>query len=63
MDILSEDPIRKLATQEDTFLPVQAEQNVSPSIEIAANGITFRFSGPVDASLYEKTLLMIGGRL
>lgn len=63
MDILSEDPLRKSAPQENTFIPVQAAQNAGPSIEIAANGITFRFSGPVDASLYEKTLLMIGGRL
>lgn len=63
VDILSEDPLRKSAPQENTFIPVQAAQNASPSIEIAANGITFRFSGPVDASLYEKTLLMIGCRL
>lgn len=63
VDILAEDPLRKPATQENSFLPVQAAQNANPSIEIEADGITFRFSGPVDASLYEKTLLMIGGRL
>ena len=34
-----------------------------PVIEIEADGILFRFTGTVDASLYEKTLLMIGGRL
>ncbi len=63
VDILSEDSLRKPAPRENTFLPVQAAQNTISSIEIAASGITFRFSGPVDPSLYEKTLLMIGGRL
>lgn len=63
VDILPEAPFCKSSTQENTFLPVQAAQNASPSIEIEADGITFRFSGPVEASLYEKTLLMIGGRL
>lgn len=63
VDILSEDPLRKPAPQENTFIPVQAAQNASPSIEIAEDRIAFRFSGPVDASLYEKKLLMIGGRL
>ncbi len=57
MDILSENSLRKSTPQEDTFVPVQAAQNARPCIEIAANGITFQFSGPVDASLYEKTCL------
>lgn len=63
VDILSEDPPHKPASQENTSVPVQAAQNAGSSIEITANGITFRFSGPIDASLYEKTLLMIGGCL
>ncbi len=63
VDILSEDSPHNPASQENVFIPVQTVQNAIPSIEIEADGITFRFSGPVDASLYEKTLLMIGGRL
>ena len=63
MDILSEDPPCKPLEQKNAFVPVQAPQNDIPLIEIEADGITFRFSGPVDASLYEKALLMIGGRL
>ena len=34
-----------------------------PSIEIRTDKAMFRFTGPVDPSLYEKTLLAIGGRL
>lgn len=63
VDILPEDPPCKPLEQKNAFIPVQAAQNDAPSIEIEADGITFRFSGPVDTSLYEKTLLMIGGRL
>ncbi|MDO5136656.1 MAG: transposase [Eubacteriales bacterium] len=63
VDILPEDPHCKPVEQENTFIPVKVAQNAIPSIEIVADGITFRFSGPVDASLYEKTLLMRGGRL
>ena len=36
---------------------------VDASIEIEVKGVSFRFSGPVEPTLYEKTLLMIGGLL
>lgn len=63
VDILSEDHSCRPPEQKNAFIPVRMAQNDVPSIEIEADGITFRFSGPVDASLYEKTLLMIGGKL
>ena len=43
--------------------PVSLPTTGLPMVEIEANGILFRFTGTVDAALYEKTLLMIGGRL
>ena len=43
--------------------PVSLPTAGFPMIEIEADGILFRFTGTVDAALYEKTLLMIGGRL
>lgn len=47
----------------NTFLSPPMLQTRNASIEIEVNGAAFRFSGPVDPSLYEKTLFMIGGRL
>ena len=43
--------------------PVSLPTAGVPMVEIEANGILFRFTGTVDATLYEKTLLMIGGWL
>lgn len=47
----------------DNPAPPPMPQAGPASIEIEAGGAVFRFSGPVDPSLYERTLLLIGGRL
>ena len=43
--------------------PVSLPTAGVPMVEIEANGILFRFTGTVDATLYEKTLPMTGGWL
>ncbi len=63
VDVLPEGTMHKLTDDKNSFIPNQEVQTPGSLIEIEAQGITFRFSGAVDASLYEKTLLMIGGRL
>ncbi len=63
VDILPEKLPCKPFEQKNAFIPAQTVQTGAASIEIEADGVTFRFSGTVDISLYEKTLLMIGGRL
>lgn len=63
VDISPEDPPCKPPEHRNASLPVREAQNNVSSIVMEADGIAFRFSGPVDASLYEKTLLMTGGRL
>ncbi len=54
---------RPRMSDDNKSIAVPLQQSSIPAIEIEAGGITFRFSGTVDVSLYEKTLLMIGGRL
>ncbi len=61
MEILPDGQSRM--SDDNKSISVALQQSSIPAIEIEAGGITFRFSGTVDASLYEKTLLMIGGRL
>ncbi len=63
VDILPEESLCRSADDKNAFIPQPEFQTPGSSIEIATNGVTFRFSGKVDASLYEKTLLAIGGRL
>lgn len=63
IDVLPEESLNEPAGGKNTFLSPPAIQTAAPCIEIEVHGATFRFSGPVDAALYEKTLLMIGGRL
>ena len=62
IDILpDEEPHGQFADKNTFNSPMVQSRN--SSIEIEVHGATFRFSGPVDPALYEKTLLMIGGRL
>lgn len=63
IDILPEEGPCGPFDDKNTFSSPSMIQTKDPSIEIEVHGATFRFSGPVDPSLYEKTLLMIGGRL
>lgn len=63
MDILTEEFPCEPFEQKNAFLPDKTVQTGTPSIEIETDGVTFRFSGTVDASIYEQTLRMIGGRL
>ncbi len=63
VDIRPEELPCKPFEQKNAFIPAQTVQAGTSSIEIETDGATFRFFGTVDASLYEKTLLMIGGRL
>lgn len=63
VDILPEEERCSPTGSKDTFPSRPAAQAGGAFIEIEVNGATFRFSGPVDPVLYEKTLLMIGGRL
>lgn len=63
VDVLPEESLAEAVDGKNTFIPPSAVQTTTPCIEIEVHGATFRFSGPVDATLYEKTLLMIGGRL
>lgn len=63
VDVLPEESLLDPNDDKNTFTPPAMVQTVVPSIEIEANGATFRFTGTVNTSLYEKTLLMIGGRL
>lgn len=55
-------PEERQAPSDTKDNPVLLPTAGGPMIEIEADGILFRFTGTVDASLYEKTLLMIGGR-
>ncbi len=61
VDVLPKDGLCEPSGHKNTFLSPDAVQQATPSIVIEAAGATFRFTGAVDASLYEKTLLMIGG--
>lgn len=63
VDVLPEEVIPKPSDDKHAFLPDQEVQTSGSFIEIEVQGVTFRFSGAIDAVLYEKTLLMIGGRL
>ena len=63
IDILPEEEPCEPVDGKNTFISPSMVQAKPSSIEIEVHGATFRFSGPVDPSLYEKTLLMIGGRL
>lgn len=63
VDILPEEEPCGPVSDKNTFLSPPMVQTKAPSIEIEVHGATFRFSGPVDPALYEKTLFMIGGRL
>ena len=64
VDVLQDKSLHESADDKNAFLSPPAVQTTPlSSIEIEVHGATFRFSGPVDASLYEKTLMMIGGRL
>lgn len=63
LDVLPEEVMHKPSDDKNAFLPGRGVQTSGSFIEIETQGITFRFSGAVDAALYEKTLLMIGGRL
>lgn len=62
VDVLPEESLSEPVDDKNTLIPPPMVQT-APSIEIEVHGATFRFSGPADASLYEKTLLMIGGWL
>lgn len=63
IDILPEEEPCGVAPGTNTPLSPPMVQPKDSSIEIEVHGATFRFCGPVDPSLYEKTLLMIGGQL
>lgn len=63
VDVVPEESQPEPVDDKNTFIPPAIVQTTAPSIEIEAHGAIFRFTGAVDASLYEKTLLMIGGRL
>lgn len=63
VDILPEEETYSPAGSKDTSPSRPVAQAGGPFIEIEVTGAAFRFSGPVDPALYEKTLLMIGGRL
>ena len=63
VDILPEEETCSPTGSKDTFPSRPAAQAGGAFIEIEVKGATFRFSGPVDPALYEKTLLVIGGRL
>lgn len=63
MDALPEEVMPKPSDDKHAFLPGQEVQTSGSFIEIEVQGVTFRLSGVIDAALYEKTLLMTGGRL
>lgn len=63
VDILPEEVPCSPADNQNSFLSPPMAHAGEASIEIEVNGATFRFSGPVEPALYEKTLLMIGGLL
>lgn len=64
VDVLPEEAAySRPSDDKNAFIPGREVQTSDSFIEIEAQGVTFRFSGAVDAALYEKTLLMIGGRL
>lgn len=63
LDVLPEETVCRQADDKNVFFPGRKDQTSDSLIEIEAQGVTFRFSGAVDAALYEKTLFMIGGRL
>lgn len=63
VEVLPEEGVTEPSDGKNTFISPQAVQPTTPCIEIEIHGAAFRFFSPVDATLYEKTLLMIGGRL
>ncbi|MDE6994957.1 MAG: helix-turn-helix domain-containing protein [Lachnospiraceae bacterium] len=63
VNILPEEGPCSPADNKNTFLSPPPFRAVDASIEIEVKGVSFRFSGPVEPALYEKTLLMIGGLL
>ena len=63
VDVLPDEGSRNPADGKDPASPSPMLQAAAASIEIEARGVAFRFSGAVDPFLYEKTLLLIGGRL
>lgn len=63
VDILPEEGPCSAAEGKNTFLSRPMDLAEDSFIEIEVKGATFRFCGRVDSALYEKTLLMIGGRL
>lgn len=63
LDVQPEEDLQDPEDDKNTFIPPAMTRTAAPSIEIETHGVTFRFFGPVDASLYEKTLLMLEGQL
>lgn len=63
VDILPEEVPCSPADNRNSFLSPPMAPAGEASIEIEVKGAAFRFSGPVEPALYEKTLLMIGGLL
>lgn len=63
VDILPDEGPCREPDNKNAFLTPPPVRAGDSSIEIEAKGVTFRFSGPVEPALYEKTLFMIGGLL
>lgn len=63
VDILPDEGPCREPDNKNAFLTPPPVRAGDSSIEIEAKGATFRFSGPVEPALYEKTLFMIGGLL
>ncbi len=57
VDVLPEESLAEPVDGKNTFISPLAVQTTPSCIEIEIHGTTFRFSGPVDASLYEKHCL------
>lgn len=63
VDILPDEGPCREPDNKNAFLTPPPVRAGDSSIEIEVKGATFRFSGPVEPALYEKTLFMIGGLL